>query len=254
MSLSSYDFSLDDAWAVAKDNVDFDLRDVVVAGKSDGIEDSRYVRPRVYESIAGMVAYENARDFVDGWIREIRPGFRLFAVVSGDFVFGDVLSAMATRGLHMRHVTIQTLSLSERNIDALGQVMDHFPDMRLRLALSDYFYSHERHPGQLVPRIYETLDRDDRLDVAFASTHMKIITVETASGGKLVIDGSANLRSSRNIEQFRVECDAELYDWIEAVNDRIFAAYSTINKDRPYPKSLRYSGLWGAVTDEGRKR
>ena len=242
-----FDFSLNDSWAVAQDNLDFDLSEVRLAGESDGIEDSRYIRPRIYESIKGKVCYANARDFVDGWIREIRPGFRLFAVVSGDFVFGDVLLAMATRGLNISRMTIETLSLSERNIEALGQMMEHLPDMRLRLALSDYFYAHERRPGQLVPKLYETLDVDDRLDVAFASTHMKIVTILTANGGKVVIDGSANLRSSRNIEQFRVECDPDLYDWIEDMNDRIFDAYSTINKDRPYPKSLRYSGLWGAV-------
>lgn len=249
--MAMFDFSLDDSWAVAQGNLDFDLSEVRLAGESDGIEDSRYMPPRVYESLKGKVAYENAREFVNDWIGELRPGFRLFAVVSGDFVFGDVLTALATRGLMIAHMTIQTLSMSEHNIDALRQVMEHLPDMRLRIALSDYFYAHERRPGHLVPYLYESLDVDDRLDVAFASTHMKIVTIRTANGGKIVIDGSANLRSSRNIEQFRLECDPDLYDWVEGMNDRIFEAYGTINKDRPYPKSLRYSGLWGAV--EGRK-
>ena len=247
-----FDFSLDGAWATVEDNVDFSLADVDLCKGGDGIENSRYMRPRVYESIAQKVTLEHADDFVRTW--EFRPGSRMFAVVSGNFVFGDVLGALAKR-LNMRKITIQTLSMSERNINVLGRVLDTCKNLeRLRLVLSDYFYSHERRPGQLVPHIYETLDREDgpEFDCAYASVHTKIVSIETANGGKLVMDGSANLRSSRNIEQLRVECDADLYDWVEAMADRIFAAYSTINKDRPRPKSVRGERLWGAV--EGSER
>jgi hypothetical protein len=224
---------------------------VRLAGESYGIESERYSRPKVYESLKSKVTYDNAVKFARDV--EIAPGARTFCVVSGDFVFGDVLESLVRdRHLHIRHLTIQTLTLSERNINSLEWMMNYIPDMTLRIALSDYFYAHERRPGKLVPYLYEHLDRDGRLDVAYAGTHCKIVTILTARGGKIVIDGSANLRSSRNIEQFRFECDPDLYDYVEAMHDRIFEAYSTINKDRPYPKSLRYSGLWGAIED-GRK-
>lgn len=68
-------------------------------------------------------------------------------------------------------------------------------------------------------------------------------------GGKLVIDGSANLRSSRNIEQLRIECDAALFDYIEGFTDKIFTSYSVVNRDNPYPKPIRGGRLWGAITD-----
>lgn len=244
-----FDFSLNSAWATVADNVDFSLSDVIVAGESDGIEDGRYVRPKVYKSMLHEVTAKNAADLVK--TLDIKPGYRMFAIVSGDFVFGDLLWTLVLSSMvKPKRMTIQTLSMSKRNVQTLRLIMDRCTELEsLRLVLSDYFYSHERRPGQLVPLIYETLDYDGRLDVAFASVHTKIVTIETTDGLKIVIDGSANLRSSRNIEQFRLECDDGLYDWIDEVTDRIFAAYSTINKDRPYPKSLRYSGLWGAVSD-----
>ena len=56
-------------------------------------------------------------------------------------------------------------------------------------------------------------------------------------------------RSSRNIEQFRVECDAGLFDFVEGFADRIFDAYSVVNRNVPNPKSVRGGRLWSAVTE-----
>lgn len=56
-------------------------------------------------------------------------------------------------------------------------------------------------------------------------------------------------RSSRKIEQFRVECDADLFDFVEGFADRIFDAYSVVNRDAPRPKSVRGGRLWTAVTE-----
>jgi hypothetical protein len=121
---------------------------------------------------------------------------------------------------------------------------------RLRLVLSVYFWGNERRPGQLVPYLYEQLD-DGRVDFdcAFASIHTKLVSVETVTGHHLVMDGSANLRSSRNIEQLRAECDDSLYAYVEGFADRILSAYSTINQNEPRPKPVRGNRLWGAVTD-----
>ena len=184
---------------------------------------------------------------------ELREGYRAFAFVSGNFVFGDVLEAMVERRKAApRSMTVQTLSMSEENIDSLRNVVDMMGGRleRLRIVLSVYFWGHEHRPGQLVPYLYERLDVPGlELDVAFASIHTKIVTMETLSGHHLVMDGSANLRSSRNVEQVRVECDDGLYAFVEGFADRVFAAYSTINRDQPYPRPVRGGRLWGAITD-----
>lgn len=232
-------------------DLDFSLSDVTRGGESDGIEDSRYLRPRIYDNVLGTVSYEHACDFVDSL--ELCPGHREFAFVSGNFVFGDVLEAMVDqRKAAPRSMTIQTLSMSEENIDSLRNMVDLMGGRleRLRIILSVYFWGHEHRPGQLVPYLYEALDVDGLdFDVAFASIHTKIVSVETLAGHHLVMDGSANLRSSRNIEQLRVECDDELYEYIERFADKVFAAYSVVNHDQPYPKPIRGNRLWGAITD-----
>lgn len=244
------DFSLPMDFGGAASDLDFSLSDVRRAGTDDGIETCRYERPRIYDNVLGAVEYEHAADMA----AELRlePGARTFSFVSGNFVFGDLFEALVDMGRMVpRRMTIQTLSLSEENIDSLRNVIDMCPELeRLRLVLSVYFWGHERRPGQLVPYLYDQLDLPQiEFDCAFASIHTKIATVETARGNRVVMDGSANLRSSRNVEQLRIECDPELYEYVEGFADRVFAAYSTVNHDLPHPKPVRGGRLWGAVTD-----
>lgn len=240
-----------DFGGVSPDDLDFSLKDVERGGESDGLSTSRYVRPRVYDNVLAEVTYEHACDLVDAL--ELRPGYREFAFISGNFVFGDVLEAMVDRGkVAPRRMTVQTLSMSEENVDSLRNVVDLMGGRleRLRIVLSVYFWGHEHRPGHLVPYLYKALDVPGLdLDVAFASIHTKIVTVETLAGHRLVMDGSANLRSSRNVEQMRIEVDDGLYDFVEGFADRVFAAYSTINRNQPYPKPVRGGRLWGAVSD-----
>lgn len=244
------DFSLPTDFGGVAADLDFSLSDVTIQSRDDGIENERYLRPKIYENTLGMVEYEHAADFAEQF--EFAKGARSFAFVSGNFIFGDLIEALVERGkIAPKTLTIQTLSLSEENIDSLRNVIDMCPQLsHLRLVLSVYFWGHDRRPGQLVPYLYEQLDIPEiDFDCAFASIHTKIVSCETVRGGKLVIDGSANLRSSRNIEQLRVECDAALFDYIEGFTDKIFTAYSVVNRENPYPKPIRGGRLWGAITD-----
>ena len=245
------DFSLRSAWGQDSDDdgLDFDPADFSWGGRSDGIDSTRYMRPRLYDSVGKKCSYERAEDFVSGI--KLEEGFRMFAFVSGNFIFGDLIEAMVEHGLvELRRMTIQTLSMSQENVDSLANVIDMSPGLEsLRIILSDYFYGHERR--SLVPYIYKVLDRGEMLDVAYASVHTKIVTMETTRGHKLVIDGSANLRSSYNVEQLRVECDAGLHDFVEAMADRVIAAYQTINHEAPRHRSVRYQEMWEAVCGEG---
>ena len=40
-----------------------------------------------------------------------------------------------------------------------------------------------------------------------------------------------------------------LTKYVERFADRVFAAYSTINRDEPYPRPVRGNRLWGAIAD-----
>ena len=190
------DLSLSEAFGFdfEGEEADFSIRDFGLAGKHDGIENQRYLQPRIYESIGQKLLFEHACDMVSGL--RLEPGMRMFALVSGNFIFGDVIETMVTElGMEIRRMTIQTLSMSQANVDSLRNVVDTCFELEsLRLVLSDYFYSHEKAPGRLVPYIYERLDVDDVLDVAFASVHTKIATIETTDGLKVVMDGSTRVR------------------------------------------------------------
>ena len=57
MNHLDFDFSLSGAFGFDFDGEepDFSIRDFSVAGETDGIENERYLQPRIYESIAQKV-------------------------------------------------------------------------------------------------------------------------------------------------------------------------------------------------------
>ena len=92
--------------------------------------------------------------------------------------------------------------------------------------MSAYFYSHERH--SLIPYIYEQLD-NGAFQLAVARAHTKTCQILTKGGKKIVIHGSANMRSSQNIEQFTIEENKPLYDFYEAYFEELLDKHKTIN-------------------------
>ena len=97
------DFSLSEAFGFVFEGKepDFSIKDFGLAGKHDGIESQRYLQPRIYESIGQKLLFEHAYDMVSGL--RLEPGMRMFALVSGNFIFGDVIEAMVTElGMEIR--------------------------------------------------------------------------------------------------------------------------------------------------------
>lgn len=217
------------------------------AGFSDGIGSSRYGRPRLNPYV--RVDYEYAEQFAEAF--EFSPDMRVFAFVSGNFIFGDFIEALVHIGkITVKRMTIQTLSMSQENIDGLRNVIDMMEGEleALHLIMSDYWYAHERNPQTgLVPYLFQELDVVPDFRAAFASVHTKIVTIETLKGNKIVIHGSVNFRSSRNVEQVCIEVDEGLYDYVEGFAARILDAYDVVNQGVKRNKSLRGGELWQAA-------
>lgn len=174
----------------------------------------------------------------------IEPGMSYFGIIDGSFIFGDLIEALFTQKLIRAHrMDISTLSMSEDNVDSLATLIQKGYVKELNLIVSDYFYSHER--NTIVKYIYQELDIDNRFQLAVAGTHTKIITARLTSGINLAIHGSANLRSSGNIEQIVVQDSAEICDFMEHINDTIIEKFKTINK------SVRRNILWQTVVQRG---
>lgn len=229
-----FDFDFGDAGG-------FDLEDVNLSDFNlmDGYEEeTRIMKPKLYALKRSQVMYDNACRLAEDLPWE--KGIRYDVIVSGNFIFGDFIEAFIVKNnAKVPRMTISTLSLSQDNVDSLVNLIVGGYVEELNLIVSAYFYSHER--GSLIPYIYQELDRDNRFQLAVAWIHTKTCHFETAGGKKIVIHGSANLRSSGNIEQFTIEENGELYGFYDEIYNEIINRYATIRKP------IRKKQLWDVI-------
>jgi hypothetical protein len=199
----------------------------------------RYHNPKPYKGIKDkFVKYSHATRAAN--YIEIGDGSRSHMVTAGSFEFGDFIEALLKeRNAQVKHMSVSTLSMSQNNIDSFANLLhDGWVD-KLDLIVSDYFYAHER--KALVPYMMHELDHENRFQLAVAGSHTKIAIFETYGGKKIVMHGSANLRSSGCLEQTCIEENAELFDFYMDFHNAILEEYSVINKP------IRHKKLWQAV-------
>lgn len=217
----------------------FDLGDLDI-NINPGLEAEpmRYMPPRRCEMRDDQVMYANAEKLAKAL--RLEAGMRADALVNGTFIFGDFIEAfMVECRVHTERLTITTLSLNQENVDSLANILNWGMADHLDLIVSDYFMAHER--NVLVPYMYRELDKDDRFQLAGASVHTKTVQFKTDGGKHIVIHGSANLRTSGNIEQFTIEDNEKLYNFYQEAWDSILDKYKTINH------SVRSKALWDAI-------
>lgn len=211
-----------------------------------GVKSSRFIEPHDCEEIAEWrVKYANA-DKLAQEIGDLPLNFRAFCILDGKFIFGDFIEALIVRNNWLcEELTISTLSMSQDNVDSLANLINGGYLRELNLIVSHYYFSNERQG--LMPYLYEKLDteRDGYgFQMAVASVHTKIAIIRTACGKKITIHGSANLRTSSNIEQIVIEHTPSLFDFCAEVHHGIIKAHATINK------AVRRTALWSAVLGE----
>jgi hypothetical protein len=226
--IETFDFNeLSDAFDFSE--ADSDIFDVE---QLQGIDIRLIKPPRSKDKVA---AWENAQKTASKI--DVEVGMSYFGIIDGSFIFGDLIEAIFVgKKLRARRLDIQTLSLSQENVDSLATLLIKGYVKELNLLISDYFFAHERRV--LIPYIYDKLDIANRFQLAVCGLHTKIITAELITGLKLVVHGSANLRSSGNIEQIAIQDSDEIYQFITEMNDNIINKFKTINK------SIRRQKLW----------
>ena len=199
-------------------------------------EETRYIKPPLQRPMP--LKYEYAAQLAKQL--KIEKDCSYFALVSGNFILGDIFEAIAVeQQIQYQRLDISTLSLSTDNVDSIRNLQMHNYVKQINLIISDYFYAHER--NDTVKYIYQELDRDNAFQLAVAGIHTKITSFTTQTGLKVVIHGSGNLRSSRNVEQISIQENPELYDFITDYNDRILTKYATIRK------GIRADKLWNEI-------
>lgn len=178
--------------------------------------------------VEDFICYDNARKLAKRL--RLDKGERCDVLVGGDFIFGDFLEAyLTTYNVKCVELIISTLSLSQENIDSIANLISHNYIDKLSLFVSVYFYAHER--GGLIPYIYSKLDTPKcDFQLSITDTHTKTIQFKTLGGKYIVCHGSANLRSSGNVEQITLEENPELYNFYKKFFQGIEEEFKTIRK------------------------
>ena len=201
------DFKLDDFLDGDSTELDFDLGDFDFTDIDD--TNSRHIKPR-FSKVPIKVNYSYARDMAKDI--KLTRGEQIHAIVGGNFVFGDLLEALLVeKKVIADEMFVSTLSLSQENVDSFKTILDLGYCKKLNLVISNYFYSHER--TNLVKYMLDELDtKDDNFDLAVCRSHTKIVLIKIGET-YIVMSGSANLRSSRSIEQIIIQEDKDLYEF-----------------------------------------
>jgi hypothetical protein len=144
--------------------------------------------------------------------------------------------------------------MSRENVDSLVNVKLSSLSGNLGLIISDYFFAHERTQG--VEDIIQHLAGDDFF-LAVAGIHTKITLIRTECGMNLVIGGSANLRSSMNIEQITIDNDQTLYDfhreWMAKILNEYHVQHQMLRRDRLWQLVANQEELEKQNEDIGRQ-
>lgn len=236
------DLDLDESTFDLGADLDLDLD----FARSEEIDSRIHVR-RFQRLSPRLVRYDNAADLAAA-LPELPDGAGVHALVSGNFIFGDFLEAwLVATNYYAEEMLVVTLSLGKENVDSLKNLMAGGYVGRMALLVSDYWFAHERRKNGGVPYIVDTLCPYDGFSFAAAGTHAKISLIRTSCGRHLVMHGSANLRSSRNMEQFGIDNDRDLYEfhagWIRPLVERFAVTH----------KSIRGGCLWQQVTGQTEK-
>lgn len=218
------------------DDLDFDMPDGIEETDAFCLPDDRISRPvRMKDIPAHQIMPKNAADLVAKGIVP-PPECMCSCVVKGSFEFGDLLGELILAHGGAAELYVATLSMSEGNVEVLAALVDSGLVPFVHVFVSDYFYAHYRHT--IYKALFDSIPLD-KLQVTVAGTHVKIALMQLRdpAGGEpipVVIEGSANLRSSQNVEQFAVVNSREHYEFHRAWLDDMEQQFKTIGRKARY--------------------
>jgi hypothetical protein len=145
-------------------------------------------------------------------------GESFHTLLTGFFDFALVLTCvLRSRPVPCEHARISTLSFGRKNVQEMAGWIDDGLVRRLTLLCADFM-------AKASPEVYqgavaELVERRGQT-VGSARCHAKVVTLAFADGLRLAFEGSANLRTNRNLENLAVVNDPGLHDfhaaWIDA--------------------------------------
>jgi hypothetical protein len=150
-----------------------------------------------------------------------RRGETYHIVICGKSSLWDVVPATLTLAAPatIRTLYVATPGFSARNTTELLELLDTKRIRRVRFLCSHYFKGTSE---SLYTPMHDGLVARGQKFLAMR-THAKILLIELSDGRRIVAEGSANLRSCKNIEQITLTHDAALYKFHAAWMDSLFA-------------------------------
>jgi hypothetical protein len=205
--IDGLDFSLDESENSNNQNA-FEIRENFIK--------RNIAKKKLRGGLRKLIKPENAKPVFDAlpW----HDGDSMHAVIKGDFVLCDLIPFVFSKK-KIKHLTITSLGMSESNSRDLESWIVKGHILSMSVLLSHFFASVDRSDkwltckGCLLPH---------GVNIGMARIHTKIILFDFFDDScPLVIEGSANLRSSANVEQIACFADRELYEFHKAWIDEV---------------------------------
>lgn len=135
-------------------------------------------------------------------------GEALHALMTGRYDLSDLLQVVLGRLGKARHIRIATLSFNKHNVQVLQSWLAAGTVKRLSVLCSLFF---QEHNPETFAELKEVFGSKHRLTAK--RCHCKVCCLDFADGTKLVLEGSANLCTNSNREQFCLINDPILHNW-----------------------------------------
>lgn len=140
---------------------------------------------------------------------------RLHCILRGDFVICDLIPLIVRARGRCPHLRLATLGLSTANAECLRSLQKEGLVGDITLVASHYFQQVDK--TTTYRRVMTILGNAAKVIVT--RSHAKVFLIPTERGDWFTIEGSANLRSSDNLEQIVIFNDKETHDmhrdWME---------------------------------------
>jgi hypothetical protein len=144
------------------------------------------------------------------------PGETLHAIMTGRYDLADLIGVLIDKLGRIEHLRIATLAFSARNVASLKNWIEGGSVARLSMLCSDFF---QKHNTDTFEDLRSFLAERAGHRMAASRSHCKVIGFQF-SDSRFILEGSANLRTNSNWEQFALFRDDALHDfhaqWIDA--------------------------------------
>ena len=211
------------------DNVEFSFD----SEKENEIEQNIIIPDTHFE----IVNYDYAIEFVKSL--DLKSKKEQVGFLTGKFIAGDIFEAFVDYyNISFKELTISSLSMNENNIDSFKTLLLNGSLEKLTLIVSDFWYSHAKH--KLLPYLVQEFEGHN-VEFAIVKTHTKIFLLETQNN-KFIFEGSANLNSSNNIEQYRLSFNQEVYNFYYEKLHKLKQQFFDNNK-----QLVKHKNLWEVV-------